>query len=54
MTKAIKPRLRDEAYYVRYANDFLILFQYENEAQEGMDVLKKVKVGEGESFERET
>ena len=31
--KAIKPKLRGEAYYVRYADDFLILFQYENEAQ---------------------
>ncbi len=31
--KAIKPKLRGEAYYVRYADDFLILFQYENEAR---------------------
>lgn len=30
--KAIRPKLRGEAYYVRYADDFLILFQYENEA----------------------
>jgi len=28
--KAIKPRLKGEAYYVRYADDFLILIQYEN------------------------
>ncbi len=41
MEKAIKPRLRGEVYYVRYADDFLILFQYENEAQKVMDVLKK-------------
>ncbi|MBR6862372.1 MAG: group II intron reverse transcriptase/maturase [Acidaminococcaceae bacterium] len=31
--KAIRPKLRGEAYYVRYADDFLILFQYENEAR---------------------
>ncbi len=41
MEKAIKPRLRGEVYYVRYADDFLILFQYENEAQKVMDVPKK-------------
>ena len=39
--KAIKPRLRGEAYFVRYADDFLILFQYENEARSVMEVLKK-------------
>ena len=31
--KAIKPKLQGEAYYARYADDFLIMFQYENEAQ---------------------
>ncbi len=31
--KKIKPNLKGEAYLVRYADDFLILFQYENEAQ---------------------
>ncbi len=41
MEKAIKPRLRGEVYYVRYADDFLILFQYENEAQKVMEVMKK-------------
>ena len=39
--KAIKPRLRGEAYYVRYADDFLILFQYENEARSVLEVLKE-------------
>ena len=39
--KGIKPKLRGEAYYVRYADDFLILFQYENEAEAVMEVLKK-------------
>lgn len=38
--KAIKPKLRGEAYYVRYADDFLILFQYENEAQAVLNTLK--------------
>ena len=41
MEKAIKPRLRGEVYYVRYADDFLILFLYENEARKVMDTLKK-------------
>ena len=38
--KAIKPKLRGEAYYVRYADDFLILFQYENEARAVLEVLR--------------
>lgn len=41
MERAIKPRLRGEVYYVRYADDFLILFQYKNEARKVMDVLKR-------------
>ena len=32
--KYIKPRLKGEAYLVRYADDFLIMFQYENEAKQ--------------------
>lgn len=39
--KAVKPRLRGEAYYVRYADDFLILFQYEDEARAVLGVLRK-------------
>ena len=39
--KAIKPKLRGEAYYVRYADDFLILFQYENEARDVLALLKR-------------
>jgi RNA-directed DNA polymerase len=31
--KAIKPRLRGEAYIVRYADDFICCFQYEDEAR---------------------
>ena len=38
--RGIKPRLKGKAYYVRYADDFLILFQYENEAQRVMQALK--------------
>lgn len=38
--KAVKPKLKGEAYYVRYADDFLILFQYENEAKQVMEALK--------------
>ena len=37
--KGIKPRLKGEAYYVRYADDFLIMFQYESEARKVMQVL---------------
>lgn len=32
--KVIKPNLKGEAYLVRYADDFLIMFQYENEAKQ--------------------
>jgi len=38
--KGVKPKLKGEAYYVRYADDFLILFRYENEAQQVMQTLK--------------
>ena len=37
--KGIKPRLNGEGYYVRYADDFLIMFQYENEAGKVMQAL---------------
>ena len=32
--QSVRPWLKGEAYYVRYADDFLILFQYEEEARE--------------------
>ena len=38
--RGVKPKLKGEAYYVRYADDFLIMFQYENEAREVMQALK--------------
>ena len=37
--KYIKPRLKGEAYLVRYADDFLIMFQYENEAKRVYEIL---------------
>lgn len=40
-TKAIKPRLKGEAHYVRYADDFLIMFQHETDAKRVLEVLKK-------------
>lgn len=39
--KVIRRQCKGEVYYVRYADDFLMLFQYENEAQAVMEVLKK-------------
>lgn len=35
----IKPELEGEAYYVRYADDFLVLFQYEKDAERVMGKL---------------
>lgn len=31
--EAVKPKLKGEIYLVRYADDFIIMFQYENEAK---------------------
>ena len=39
--KYIKPKLKGEAYLVRYADDFLIMFQYENEAKQVYQLLIK-------------
>ena len=38
--KGVKSKLWGEAYYGRYADDFLILFQYEEEAQLVLRALK--------------
>lgn len=35
----IKPRCKGEVYMVRYADDFLVMFQYENEAKAFMRIL---------------
>ena len=39
--KIVHRQCRGEIYYVRYADDFLMLFQYENEAREVLEALKK-------------
>ena len=39
--KVIKERLRGEAYLIRYADDFVIMFEYEDEACRVYEVLKK-------------
>lgn len=41
LQKNIKPKLYGEAYYLRYADDFIILFQYENDAKAVMNLLKE-------------
>lgn len=39
--KAIKPRLRGEAYLIRYIDDFLVCFQYRSDAIRFQEVLQK-------------
>jgi group II intron reverse transcriptase/maturase len=39
--KKVKKGLKGEAYYVRYADDFLLIFQYENEARQVMSALNE-------------
>ena len=39
--KGIKPKLKGEAYLIRYCDDFIIMFQYENEAQKVYEALKE-------------
>lgn len=39
--KIVKPRMRGYMSYCRYADDFLMFFQYEEDAKKVMDVLKK-------------
>jgi len=38
--KVLHKRCKGEVYYVRYADDFLLMFQYENEARQVMEALK--------------
>ena len=40
-TKAIIPKLRGEAHYYRFADDFVCLFQYEDEAHKVMEMLRR-------------
>ena len=51
--KKIKPRLKGEAYLVRYADDFLIMFQYENEAKQVYQLLIKRLAKFGLEMEQE-
>jgi hypothetical protein len=37
----VKPRLKGEAYEVRYADDFILCFQYREDAQRVLEVLAK-------------
>ena len=37
----VRPRLRGEAYLVRYADDFICAFQYEDDARRFQEVLRK-------------
>lgn len=39
--KAVKPKLKGESYIVRYCDDFIIMFQYENEAKMVYEALIK-------------
>ena len=39
--KFIKPRCKGEIYYIRYADDFIVIFQYENEAKCFLKALEK-------------
>jgi hypothetical protein len=37
----VKPRLRGEAHEVRYADDFILCFQYKEDAEKVLEVLGK-------------
>jgi group II intron reverse transcriptase/maturase len=39
--KVLRKKCKGEVYYVRYADDFLLMFQYENEAWQVMKALKE-------------
>ena len=39
--KCVKPNCKGEVHYVRYADDFILMFQYENEAHIVMKALEK-------------
>ena len=39
--KVLRKQCKGEVYYMRYADDFLLMFQYENEAQRVMAALKE-------------
>ena len=37
----VKPRLKGEAYEIRFADDFILCFQYREDAEKVLDVLRK-------------
>jgi len=39
--KVLRKNCKGEVYYVRYADDFLLMFQYENEARQVLEALKE-------------
>jgi RNA-directed DNA polymerase len=39
--KVVKPRLKGEAYEIRFADDFILCFQYREDAEKVLDVLRK-------------
>jgi group II intron reverse transcriptase/maturase len=39
--KVLRKKCRGEVYYVRYADDFLLMFEYGDEAEEVLEALKK-------------
>ena len=51
--KYIKSKLKGEAYLVRYADDFIIMFQYENEAKQVYQLLIKRLAKFGLEMEQE-
>ena len=51
--KAIKTKLKGEAYLVRYADDFIVMFQYENEAKMVYELLIKRLAKFGLEIEQE-
>ena len=51
--KYIKPRLKGKAYLARYADDFLIMFQYEKEAKQVYEMLDERLVKFGLEMEQE-
>ena len=51
--KRIKSKLKGEVYLVRYADDFIIMFQYENEAKEEYEQLKERLAKFGLEMEQE-
>lgn len=51
--KGIKPNLKGETYLVRYADDFLIMFQYEEEAKKVYEILIKILAKFGLEMEQE-